>query len=242
VAQDALVKLSRRYRIRPRGVIHVGAHHGEEHRTYNAIGAANQFWVEPHPDAFERLTRNAPPSPTVHHANAACGSRRATLPLNVIPTGSKDEASVLMSSLLAPGDGLTAAGRAAVAETIDVPVAPLDELLADHALEPDRFDLLVLDTQGYELEVLKGATHFLDHHAEFIYTEVSRTPLYQGSCLERDLDAFLAPRGFRRLYTRLSRDQHGNALYARSNRLSPLRAARLTLLGPKTRTSKKRRT
>ena len=55
--------------------------------------------------------------------------------------------------------------------------------------------LLKIDTQGYELEVLKGAARTLDR-IDYILVETSFVPLYEGQANFRDVYAFLTGHGF----------------------------------------------
>lgn len=232
---DAMRKLTRRYHLQPRGVVHVGAHLGQEGPTYREIGATNQLWVEPQPDVFEKLIANVPPSETVRHANVACGAEEGRLSLNIIP---KNDAG--LSSFLKPSPTLGQLPETAVVDTVEVEVVRLDDLIAREGIDPGLHNLLVLDTQGFELEVLKGAPDFLRDHADYVFTEVSRRPLYENSCLEADIDAHLKPFGFERVYTRLSLADHGDALYIKSDRIDPFHKLRLAVMGPKVRRSRKR--
>lgn len=58
-----------------------------------------------------------------------------------------------------------------------------------------RPSLIKLDVQGFELSVLRGATHCLDH-AGAVLVEVSVRAFYEGQCLFHDVAGFLASRGF----------------------------------------------
>lgn len=69
----------------------------------------------------------------------------------------------------------------------------------DSILQSDRFpkpDLIKLDVQGYELEVLKGASQALAN-TDAVLMEVSMIELYQNSPVLHDVTAFMAERGFR---------------------------------------------
>jgi len=61
----------------------------------------------------------------------------------------------------------------------------------------DRIDFLKLDTQGTELEILKGAHEYLSAgKIAVIKTEVSFLPVYRDACTFSDVDRFLKEQGF----------------------------------------------
>lgn len=76
-------------------------------------------------------------------------------------------------------------------EPVKVGVAMLDEFY-EHIASPA---LLKIDTQGYELEVLKGGTEVLTQ-CDAVVCEVSHEALYEGQPAYADLDTFLERQGF----------------------------------------------
>lgn len=52
-----------------------------------------------------------------------------------------------------------------------------------------------VDTQGYELEVLKGSVELLNN-IDIINIEVNRDELYKNCPMYTDIDEFLKPYGF----------------------------------------------
>jgi FkbM family methyltransferase len=74
-----------------------------------------------------------------------------------------------------------------------VEVATLDGL-PGHWRSAQRA-LLKLDVQGFELNVLRGATAALRHCA-FVYAECSEVPLYTGQALRAEVEGFLRLQGF----------------------------------------------
>ncbi len=58
-----------------------------------------------------------------------------------------------------------------------------------------RADLLKLDTQGSELDILRGAQRSLES-VDVVETEVEFNPMYDGQPLFGDIDRFLRDRGF----------------------------------------------
>jgi FkbM family methyltransferase len=67
-----------------------------------------------------------------------------------------------------------------------------------HFIRTDDFgarNLLKIDTQGYELEVLKGSVDLLDRF-DAIYCEVSYLELYKGQALATDVICYLSNKQF----------------------------------------------
>jgi FkbM family methyltransferase len=81
-----------------------------------------------------------------------------------------------------------------VARTVQVPTITLPALMEEQGLQ--TVDLLKLDLQGAERFVLTGGEAMLDR-VRVIYTEVFFEQLYAGAWLFREMDEFLAGRGFK---------------------------------------------
>lgn len=81
-------------------------------------------------------------------------------------------------------------------------------------LDIDYLDFLIMDVQGFELEVLKGIGKKLDE-VKYIYTEVNRDNLYLDNVLIKDLDKFLLKNSFVRVWAswRTADMPWGDALY-----------------------------
>jgi FkbM family methyltransferase len=225
------IRLARQYHVAPRGVIHVGAHVGQEYAAYRKWGVERQVWIEPQPEVFARLQTRVPASDQVRLLNVACGARRGRAVMHRLE--GNERAS---NSLLPPGEALRKFLPPAQeeGESLEVEVVPLDDLLAERGIDPAQHNVLVLDTQGYELECLRGAEATIREHVEAIGTEVSTTEVYEGQPLLDDLDAFLEARGFVRTYTELT-VSHGDAFYVRTERLGFWQRIRLRLRGPRLR-------
>ncbi|MCM1972320.1 FkbM family methyltransferase [Streptomyces sp. G1] len=132
---EALPSLLSELGLDVRHVLHVGAHLGEEVPYYRQAGIGRFTLVEPSPFAAGRLRKTYREATVIE---AACGAEpgRGVLSVNVIRT----------SSTLAephPGDRIL--------NSVPVQVRTVAELA------PDDADMLVVDAQGLELDVLKGA-------------------------------------------------------------------------------------
>lgn len=117
---------------------------------------------------------------------AAVSARRGTLTMHV--TEHADSSSPLeVGAAQARAFGTKEVG------TEEVPAGPLGDFLQPGDL--GERNLLKIDTQGYELEVLKGATDLLPRF-DAIYAEVSYVELYKGQALAAEIIAYLHARGF----------------------------------------------
>ena len=76
-----------------------------------------------------------------------------------------------------------------------------------------KVDFLWMDAQGAELKILKGLGDFVKK-IRFIYSEVSTVPFYEESCVESDLESFLANVGFSIIRNyRGASEESGNVLW-----------------------------
>jgi FkbM family methyltransferase len=79
-------------------------------------------------------------------------------------------------------------------EYVKKQLVELDSLLKSHA-DFQQADFLKLDVQGYELEVLRGASSLLKS-VEFVYMEVSLIPINKGCPDIHDVIVFMREHGF----------------------------------------------
>ena len=80
--------------------------------------------------------------------------------------------------------------------TLKMRTTTLDAMVRDGRIGAvEAFNGLVMDTQGSELLVLKGAGALL-RHIDFIKTEAADFESYVGCCQLAELDAFLREQGF----------------------------------------------
>jgi FkbM family methyltransferase len=158
-------------------VLDVGAHHGEFSTILRRHGY-NGYIVsfEPVREHFAELRRRASGDPKwmVHHM--ALGSENSRLQINVARGGSG------CSSFLSPSEygSYATGGRVLPDHLEDVEVRRLD-CVADEILPtgPAQNVYLKLDTQGYDLEVIKGAGHVLER-IPALQSEMSIQPIYDG--------------------------------------------------------------
>jgi len=203
---DCFVK----HNIAVKGVLHVGGHLGEEYPIYKTVGAQKVAFFEPMPAFFDELTKRLKGHNDVTLIQKALGSRHEMKEMHV-NRGSGESTSFLKPTALYDGYFEQ--------KTILLEIVTLDSVLL--SLNDSRiFNMLVIDTQGFDLEVLKGAANMLNQ-IDYIYTEVSKGH-YHGEPALEDFDMFLKPYGFRRAETSMygswkGEDQWGDVFYIKHN-------------------------
>jgi FkbM family methyltransferase len=167
-------------------VFDVGANEGQTVETIKVNWPrATIHAFEPGPDAFAVLQRHASRFEGVILNNAAVGSAPGTLPLI---ENSQSE----MSSFLPLGR----AGWGRELRRTPVQVVTLDDYCARQGI--DSIDVLKCDTQGYELEVFRGAERLMTAgRIRMVYFEVTFNDLYQGLPSLDELWRFLSDRSYR---------------------------------------------
>lgn len=170
------------------GVIDVGANRGQ-------FSLACRFALPGVPVvAFEPIPKEAETFRKVHGAQhevtlieSALGETKGAATLHL----SKSADS---SSLLPIGKKQTELFKnTAEVGTITVPVSRLDDFAGSWVGRSRQ--LLKLDVQGYELNVLRGATETLKTCA-YVYAECSEVALYDGQALRAEVEVFLGTQGF----------------------------------------------
>lgn len=189
-ARNVFRKDPDRFLKRTRGVIHVGANIGQERDLYHRHGL-RVIWIEPIPEVFQTLAGNLRDYPLqkalqclitdqddaeyAFHISSNTGASSSILDLklhkDIWPEITYDRTMTLRSTTLA-------------------------SLIEREQIDTSLYDALVMDTQGSELLVLRGAVPVL-RTFRFIKTEVADFESYAGCCQLKDIEAFLALRGFR---------------------------------------------
>ena len=186
-------QLAAKYGMKPKGVLHVGAHFGQEAEEYAFIGCNRMIFIEAIPDIYEQLKRNLEPYLDAMAINACISDVDGdTTWFNI----SNNEGQ--SSSLLELGIHKTEHPDVMYSDRIEVTTTRLDTLFNDFPLE---CEMLNLDLQGAELMALKSLGSRLDEF-KWLYIEVNKAPVYVGCPLVEEIDSYVAQFGFRRVETR----------------------------------------
>lgn len=157
-------------------VLDIGANKGQYGRMLRKIGYRGQiFSFEPVRSSFQELITASASDENWHVFNYALGAESVTMDIHVM------DASEL-SSLLTPNDcgKRLYADKIPIRGTETVLVKRLDDVLPQ-ILGDNKYSRLFLkmDTQGYDLNVLRGAAKVLENTVA-LQSEISVTPLYEG--------------------------------------------------------------
>lgn len=203
----------------PKGVLQVGASHGQEMGWFVENGIRAGVFIEPLPEPFETLSRTCRQIPNFVAVNALCAEETGkSVQFHVASNAG------MSSSMMAPANHLTEFNWVRFDKTVEMVSNRLDHVMAflrehGHAGVCAALDLLVMDTQGAELKVLQGAGAALDG-IQYVVTEVTRNRLYDGAPVLSELMAFLEPCGFTLNNINFDRHHHGDALFVRNSALN----------------------
>ena len=195
--------LYNKYGMDIKGIVHIGAHYGEEIQEYVENGIQKITVFEPLSQNFNILAeRMQEVNADIQGYQVALGSEKGTATMHL----SSNEAQ--SSSILKPKQHLELHPDVLFEGTEDVEVSLLDEYDVGDA------NFINIDVQGYELEVFKGSTETLKQ-IDYIYCEVNRDEVYEGAPMVEELDEFLGEYGFVRVETKWPETYYtwGDALY-----------------------------
>ena len=202
-----LKPILKKYNIKLEGVVHVGAHWAEEHDDYVDCGLKGFLYIEPIKEAFEILVKKFSKNSNIKLENVAIGSKEAIGEMCVDTTNQGQSSSLLTPFIhLEQHKDVIFNGKFQT-----VKIVKLDSIKF-----PEWYNLLVVDTQGYELEVLKGSVKVLSQF-DLLYLEVNRQETYKGCPMVEDLDKFLLTFGFNRIETKWASDYYswGDAIWVK---------------------------
>ena len=171
-------------------VLDVGASAGDYSAALRRSGYEGRIWsYEPLREAFGLLEKAAASDPLWRTINSGCGATAGSATIHV----AKNSCS---SSLLPMHDlHLANAPESEYIAQEMISVCSLDDSVMPSLSAGDRL-WLKIDAQGYEAEVLRGATRLMPH-VSALEIELSLVPLYQRQLLIGEMISTLYQLGFR---------------------------------------------
>lgn len=205
--------LFREYQIKSTGVLHLGAHWGEEAQAYENRGIKEVIWVEALPHAFRRLQKEMASMPKLKSTCLqACLSDEDGKEVTFNIASNMGQSS----SFLEFGTHSVEHPSVKYIDRMKMITSRLDTLLLCNRLSVGPGWFLNIDLQGCELLALKGMGPLLwkfDH----AYIEVNRKELYKGCPMVEDVDAYLAQFGFVGKETKWTGAGWGDKYYQRDH-------------------------
>lgn len=165
------------------GVIHIGAHFGEEHTTYKNLQINNIVYFEPVLKTFMKLQENVKDAQLY---NYALGSDNKSIEMYI-----EEQDLFGCSSILKPSSNY---------DNVSFTPNEMVEMRTLDSFNFTNFNFLNIDVQGYELEVLKGSKNTLKN-IDYIICEINKhTPRkkmdYIGASDVNEVTSLLTDYGF----------------------------------------------
>lgn len=175
------------------GVIHVGAHAGQERELYDFYNL-NVIWIEPNDEVFDLLEDNIKNFPKQKAFKALITDKDNEI-YDFRITDDRGGASSIYKLDLHHKmfKGINES------KIIKIKSKTLSTFIEENQINLEKYNFLNMDTQGSELLVLKGSSHILNRFI-YIKSEASDFELYEGNPKINDIKKFLASFNFNCIY------------------------------------------
>ena len=216
-------RLARQFSVVPRGVLHIGAHLGQEALEYDQAGLKNVIWIEGNPDLFPKLTAALSDFPAQRAFLCLASDKdHEEVQFHVM---SNESAS---SSILEPSMEIFDKWWPGIQKTKTEKLCTrrLDAFFQEAGVDLTPYNIINIDIQGNELQALQGLGRAL-RGFDMICSEIRIGADYQGCTLLHELDVFLLSNGFSRAYLTIDFVE-GEAWYVRKE---PAMGHRLISIG-----------
>ena len=174
-----------KYEMKIKGVLHIGAHYGQEHNLYKRHGIENISYFEPLVSNFEKLNENINDGSSLYRVALGNENKKVSMFVETANQG-------MSSSILEPKIHLSQYPHIKFESTEEVDMRRLDDM----GINENDYNMIVIDVQGYEMEVFKGSTNFLNK-IDYIFSEINNVHLYENGTLLPDLIDFLSKYNFK---------------------------------------------
>ena len=175
------------------GIIHVGANEGQEREKYKRY-SLSVIWVEPIPEVYNQLLKNLtnyPNQKAFKYLLSDIDNQNVELKI-----ANNNGAS---SSIFDLGLHTKVWPEVSYTKTISLKSLTLTSLIKQKKIDLQKYQALLIDTQGSELLVLKGGLEILENF-KYIITEAADFESYVDGCKIDDLSNFLNNVGFKETF------------------------------------------
>lgn len=204
--QQLVLEIHHNILVKSKGILHIGAHVGQEAPNYNILGK-RVIWIEALPEIYNKLLLNISNFPNQSAICALLGDQN------------RDNVPFYLASNNGGSSSIFKFGAAArvwnvsTSKTIKMNMIRLDNLLSKNDLV--LIDHWVIDVQGAEYLVLKGAGQLLES-CKSIYIEVSTDNYYVDGATWNQISNFLSENNFYSLWSPLE-NSHTDILFIRTD-------------------------
>lgn len=178
------------YEASPLVLIDAGARGGLQKNWRRAKKHLKVIGFEPDPKECRKLAGAAEGGP-VKYINSALYSKEG--PLRIFLTKNRGVSSVYRPDAEFLGK-FPEKDRYQISESLEIQADTLDGVLRSGGVTDA--DFIKLDTQGSELDILRGASKTVDDRIFGLEIEAETVPIYESQPLFSDIDNFLRERGF----------------------------------------------
>ena len=201
----SIQELAKIYQLNPRSICHIGAHRAEELSDYQKHFNCRVDWFEANPDLFKEIEKLSDSKNFFHQA--ILWSEPGLRKKFIVANNSQSSSLFKMSKH----------------SEIYPEIFPIKEFFCTTTVLEEYIehvpDFLSVDTQGAELEILKGISRI--NQVSWILCEVNVDELYVDNPLLSDIDSYLNQFGFERIASRIHvNGSWGDALYANKTIIS----------------------
>lgn len=190
-----------------KGIIHVGANTGQEIGLYAKYNLP-VIWIEPIPEIFQILQSNLKSyKRQIAITGLVTDLDNEDYHFNVASNNGASSSILELSLHQDIWPDVTFEKKIKLTSKI------LPTILKENNISITDYDMLVMDTQGSELLILKGAISILKNF-KYIKTEVPDFESYKGCCQLKDIELFLNSYGFKEcVRTKFATHSNGGNYY-----------------------------
>lgn len=200
-----ITDLKKHFKQKLKGVIHIGAHHGQEKKWYKENNISPILWIDANPEYLEILEKVLEGEDKV--IISGIGNSDEKKMFNISNNGQS-------SSFLNLGTHKVQHPEVHYQNQIEIQIKKMSDLIVENEINIEKYNFINLDVQGFELEVLKGFGDLLKNF-DYIYSEVNLSYLYEGCALISEIDNFLSNFNFERVETSITVHNWGDAFYVK---------------------------
>jgi FkbM family methyltransferase len=168
-----------------KGIIQVGANSGQEVGLFKKF-TNNIILIEPIPQLANYLNQIHPDCLVIPHG---LGSTNTQMDLYLASNGGES------SSVLKPINHIVYYPDVLFQDSIKIQVRTFGSLIDEYNININNFNILISDTQGYDLEAIKGFGDYIKHF-ELIIAEYINSNLYENEASLESITNYLSPMGF----------------------------------------------